>query len=222
MRDTPYRDEVRSSVQRPYGFMSYGRNPWSPESDRPPNERLRRFHTRLTEHLVELTDLDAGIPAVYLDQRIPIGTDWQDELKLRLARCQVLVPVLAPRLFSSRWCELEWDCFERRQQLHRDRGTFIRSAVVPVLWAPLRPADIPRPYSQVQYAHQDFHPDYQRLGLLGLHNHGRHKVFNEVAYQLAQKIVEVAVSARLDPCEPHEFDSLFASANASLGEKHDV
>ncbi|WP_405730187.1 TIR-like protein FxsC [Streptomyces sp. NBC_00028] len=212
----------RAMVQEPYGFLSYGRNPESPESYEPPDELLVRFRGRLSRHLRELTDLRAGIDAVYLDKEIPVGSAWKDVLKDRLARCQVLVPALSPRLFSSKWCALEWECFERRQQLQRDRGTFIRDAIVPVLWAPLRPDEIPPPYSEMQYTHQDFHADYQKLGLLGLYSLGRHTTANGIAFQLAQTIARVAVMARLEPCDPGLFDDLFDSMNGSAGEEHDA
>ncbi|WP_217236151.1 TIR-like protein FxsC [Streptomyces sp. AC555_RSS877] len=219
MHESRTRDEPRSSVQQPYGFLSYGRTPHVPESDRPPDERLLRFHAKLTGDLMELTDLDAKIPAVYLDRRIPLGSAWQDELKGRLARCQVLVPVLSRRLFTSEWCALEWECFQRRQELHRERGTFTRNAIVPVLWNPLRPDEIPPPYSELQYTHQDFGDEYAQAGLLGLQAHGRRGAFSKVVFQLAQKIVEVAVSARLEPCDPGVFDDLFDSLTGSAGEE---
>jgi hypothetical protein len=202
------------SAQRPYGFLSYGRAPHQ-GSERRPEEPLRRFFDRLTEDLMELTDLDAKIPAVYLDQRIPVGSTWEDELKLRLARCQVFVPLLSRRLFSSEWCALEWECFQRRQQLQREQGTFIRNAIVPVVWNPLRSVDIPSPYRDIQYTHQDYDPDYPTLGLRGLHRSGRHPTFRKVAYQLALEIVDVAVSARLEPCDPSEFDDLFDALKVS-------
>ncbi|SNX64628.1 TIR domain-containing protein [Streptomyces sp. TLI_55] len=214
--------QPRASVQEPYGFLSYGRNPESPESHEPPDELLVRFHGKLSRHLRQLTDLRAGIDAVYLDQRIPVGTGWKAELKDRLARCQVLVPVLSKRLFASKWCALEWECFERRQQLQRDRGTFTRNAIVPVLWAPLRSDEIPPPYADVQYVHQDFKSDYGRYGLLGLYSHGRHQTANGIAFQLAQEIADVAVSSRLEPCDPALFDDLFDSMDGSAGEEPDA
>ncbi|MFF0011759.1 TIR-like protein FxsC [Streptomyces sp. NPDC005374] len=210
----------RRSVQQPYGFLSYGRTPNVPDRDRPPDERLVRFHAKLTDDLMELTDLDAMVPAVYLDKRIPVGSEWEGELKERLARCQVLVPVLSRRLFTSPWCRLEWDCFQRRQELQRKRGTFTRQAVVPVLWNALRAEEIPRPYADLQYTHEDFGADYASVGLLGLATQGRHTTFNKVIYQLALKIVEVAVSARLEPCDPSDFDDLFVGLNGSAGEEH--
>ena len=210
----------RRGVQQPYGFLSYGRTPHVPARDRPPDERLVRFHAKLTDDLMELTDLDARIPAVFLDRRMPLGSAWEDELKGRLARCQVLVPVLSRRLFTSEWCALEWECFQRRQELQRLRGTFTRPAVVPVLWSPLRPEEIPRPYSDLQYTHQDFGGDSAEVGLLGLQTHGRHTTFNKVVYEIAQKIVEVAVGARLEPCDPSVFDDLFDGLKDSAREDH--
>ncbi|MPY56897.1 TIR-like protein FxsC [Streptomyces spongiae] len=220
MRERSDDNRPRRSVQQPYGFLSYGRTPHVPESDRPPDELLRHFHAKLTGDLMELTDLDAKIPAVYLDERMPLGTLWEDELKGHLARCQVLVPLLSQRLFSSDWCALEWQCFELRQELQRERGTFTRNAIVPVLWNPLRPEEIPPPYRDVQYTHQAFGTAYADMGLRGLLKYGRHATFTKVVYQLALKIVEVAVSARLEPCEPGDFDHLFDSLKRSTGEEH--
>ncbi|MFJ5261993.1 TIR-like protein FxsC [Streptomyces sp. NPDC088387] len=220
MHDQLQRPRPRSSVQQPYGFLSYGRTPHVPASDGPADGRLLRFHAKLTEDVMALTDLDAKIPAVYLDRRIDLGSGWQDALKDHLARCQVLVPVLGPRLFTSDWCAVEWQCFQRRQQLQRDRGMFTRNAVVPVLWNPLKSEDIPSPYAELQYTHQDLGPHYAQDGLLGLLTSGRHTTVNRVVYQLARKIVEVAVGARLEPCDPALFDDLFDSLNGSAGEAH--
>ncbi|MFE4667158.1 TIR-like protein FxsC [Streptomyces sp. NPDC056716] len=203
------RSRPRRGVQHPYGFLSYGRTPHVPDSDGPADSRLVRFHGKLTEDVMALTDLDAHIPAVYLDRRTALGAGWQDALKEHLARCQVLVPVLSPRLFTSAWCAVEWQCFQLRQRLQRERGTFTRNAVVPVLWNPLRPEDVPSPYADLQYTHEDLGDDYARDGLLGLLTGGRHTTANRVVYQLARKIVEVAESARLEPCDPALFDALF-------------
>ncbi|MEW2402609.1 TIR-like protein FxsC [Streptomyces sp. NPDC046862] len=213
-------DRPRRSVQQPYGFLSYGRVPHVPGSDGPTDERLIRFYNKLTVDLMALTDLDGKIRAVYLDRRTELGAGWRDELKDHLARCQVLVPVLSPRLFGSKWCAVEWQCFERRQQLQRDRGRFTRNAIVPVLWNPLRREEIPPPYADVQYTHQDFADDYETEGLLGLLTYGDEQVVNRVVYQLARKIVEVAVSARLEPCDPGLFDDLFDSLNGLAEEEH--
>jgi hypothetical protein len=218
--EAPERYQPRRSMQQPYGFLSYGRMPHMPDSHRPPDSRLIRFHEKLTEDVMALTDLDAKVTPVYLDRRTQLGTGWQDELKDHLARCQVLVPVLSKRLFASDWCAVEWKCFERRQQLQRERGTFTRNAIVPVLWTPLAHGEIPSPYKDVQYTHQALGHGYEEGGLFGLLADGRHTTFNRVVYQLARKIVEVAVSARLEPCSPGEFDDLFDSLNASAGEEY--
>jgi hypothetical protein len=217
--EDPDRSRRRRGVQLPYGFLSYGRTPHIPESDQPPDRHLRRFHSQLSENLMHVTALGPTIPAVYLDQRIPLGSTWQQELKRRLARSQVLVPVLSWRLFDSSWCTLEWECFQWRQQQQRKQGTFTSNAVMPVLWNELGPDDIPPPYSEVQFNHQDLDPDYARLGLLGLLKHGRHATFGKVVYQLALEIERVAARAGLEPCEPSDFDALFDSLNGPTGEE---
>ncbi|MEU7059748.1 TIR-like protein FxsC [Streptomyces sp. NPDC046197] len=202
------------SIQQPYAFLSYGRTPQSPGG------HMKRFHAKLSADLMELTDLGAGIDPVYLDSRTRLGAAWRSELKDHLARCQVLVPVLSRRLFISKWCDVEWQCFERRQQLQLARRTFTRKAVVPVLWTPLSPDEIPRPYADVQYAHDDLGHDYVDGGLFGLLSDGRDRTFNKVVYRLARNIVEVAVSARLEPCDPALFDDLFDPLNGPAGEEH--
>lgn len=209
----------RRTVQKPYGFLSYGRTPHLPDSHRPPDSGLIRLHDRLSEDLMALTDLQLGRTPVYLDRRTTLGSHWKEELKRHLAECQVLVPVLAPRLFASKWCAVEWQCFELRQQLQRDKGTFTRNAVVPVLWTPLRHRDIPSPYAEVQYTHQILGHDYEEQGLFGLLSSGRHTTFNKVIYQLAMSIVDVAVGARLEACDPAVFDDLFDSLDSSAGQE---
>lgn len=212
-------DLPRRSVQKPYGFLSYGRTPHLQESHRPPDSGLIRLHDRLSEDVMALTDLRLGRTPVYLDRRTRLGTGWKDELKHHLAECQVLVPVLSPRLFASKWCAVEWQCFELRQQLQRDKGTFTRNAIVPVLWTPLRHDEIPSPYVDVQYTHEAMGHDYEAAGLFGLLSGGRYTTFNRVIYQLAMSIVDVAVSARLEPCDPALFNDLFDSLDSSSGQE---
>ncbi|MEV0905123.1 hypothetical protein [Streptomyces hokutonensis] len=182
-----------SDGQKPYGFLSYGRMPLPPESHRPPGRQLRDFHAELTDHPLQITDLDTNTPAVHLDTRIQLGVGWEDELKLR-------------------------------QQIRREQGKFTRNAIVPVLWTGLRPDEIPLPYSGVEYDHQGLGADYTKLGLLGLRHHGRRPTHRQVVYQLALEIVEVAATARLEPCDPSLFDDLFDqfvnSPNGSAGEEH--
>ncbi|MFC9914984.1 hypothetical protein [Streptomyces sp. NPDC127197] len=169
--------------------------------------------------MIALTDLDAMIPAVYLGLGT-LGTRWQDELKDHLARCQVLVPLLSPRFFASHQCLVEWRCFERRQQLQRETGTFARSAVVPVVWTPLGRDVLPAPYADLRNACYDLESHYADAGLMGLLLHGRPRVFDRVVYQLARKIVEVVFTARLMPCDPALFDDLLDSLNGARAEEH--
>jgi hypothetical protein len=209
----------RRSPQNPYGFLSYGRTPQVKDGHRPPDTGLIRLHDRLSEDVMALTDLQVGRTPVYLDRRTRLGSGWKDELKRHLAECQVLIPVLSPRLFASKWCTVEWQCFELRQQLQRDKGTFTRNAVVPVLWTPLRYRDIPSPYSDLQYTHEGMGHAYAAGGLFSLLSNGRHTTFNRVVYQLAMTVVDVAVSARLEPCDPALFDDIFDSLDSSGGQE---
>ncbi|MFC4035704.1 TIR-like protein FxsC [Streptomyces polygonati] len=216
----PENSTLRRTVQTPYGFLSYGRTPQVPDTHRPPDSGLIRLHDKLSEDVMALTDLQMGRTAVYLDRRTMLGSQWKDELKRHLAECQVLIPVLSPRLFASRWCAVEWQCFELRQQLQRDKGAFTRNAIVPVLWIPMDHKEIPSPYADVQYTHEGMGHSYEGSGLYGLLSNGRHTTFNRVIYQLARHIVEVAVSARLEPCDPALFDDLFDSLDSSAGQEH--
>ncbi len=199
---------ANASVQAPYFFLSYGRTP-SVEGDRqPPDRNLVRFHQDLSRHIMQLTDLRAGISPGYLDRLTEIGSAWETELKRELAKCQVLVPVYSPRFVASRWCGKEWQAFERRQQLQRDKQAFTRNAVVPVLWVPLPDDQLPPVLRGVQYVHDGVGQAYQQEGLYALMAAERWGVYKRTTLAIARTIVSVARSSRLDPCTPSVFDDL--------------
>ncbi|MDF9810788.1 TIR-like protein FxsC [Streptomyces sp. SPB162] len=198
----------RRGAQAAYFFLSYGRTPSRPGERQHPDKNLIRFYESVATHLMQFTDLEGGIAPGYLDRRTEIGTPWRQELRKALATCQVLVPVLSRRYITSEWCGREWQAFEHRQQLQRDKGTFTRSAIVPVIWTPLDAADLPRVVREVQYTHDDLGYTYRQEGLYALMAADRRTAYNRATLEIARTIEAVARSSRLEQCDPDLLDGL--------------
>ncbi len=61
-------------------------------------------------------------PKLYIDEKIPTGNEWTEDLKNALARSRCLVGIWSPHYFISKWCKSE--CFV---MLHRERTLNFRS-----------------------------------------------------------------------------------------------
>lgn len=205
----------RRGVQAPYFFLSYGRTPSAAGDTRDPDAHLVRLYRDLCRHIMQLTDLEGHISPGFLDRRMHIGSTWPQELFQELARCQVLVPVYSPRYLVSKWCGMEWDAFERRQNEQRDRGTFTRNAVVPILWVPVAYEQLPSVLREIQYSHEDMGHAYQKHGLYGLMSKRQWAAYDRATLEIARSIVDVARSTRLEACDL----TLFNELKNSFGEE---
>jgi hypothetical protein len=64
--------------------------------------------------------LDNAMPRtanVFVDWRQETGVAWPQNLAKALLTSRILVPVLSPPYFRSRWCMAEWETMARREQL---------------------------------------------------------------------------------------------------------
>ena len=98
-------------------FISYRRetNAWTPWArdtfKRPLESWLQR---------------ELGQPAnIFIDEQIPIGTNYVDHLATSLARSKVMIPLLSRDYFSSDWCVHELDLM-----IARSKGNDL---IVPIL-----------------------------------------------------------------------------------------
>jgi hypothetical protein len=64
-----------------------------------------------------LADEIAPAPKIYVDYLMSKGSDWPSNLKRALLRSKIMVQVLAPHYFESRWCLAEWHSMRERQNM---------------------------------------------------------------------------------------------------------
>ncbi|RSN82473.1 hypothetical protein DMH26_36235 [Streptomyces sp. WAC 05379] len=190
-----------------YFFHSYAQVPGA-AGLRTPDERQEALHQLLCQFVLQLTTHDGESPIGFLDKRRPLGGEWEKHLKAALATCRVFMPVYSPRYFASRWCGIEFDGFLRRQAEHHRSERYTVSAIVPVLWTSPGRIVLPEVVEAFQWYNLDLGDDYRRMGLLGLMEAGKWRVYRRTVWRLAERIVDVATAAQLKSCDVKLFDDL--------------
>ncbi|MFF8612714.1 TIR-like protein FxsC [Streptomyces sp. NPDC015350] len=189
----------------PYFFLSYAHTPgYGGGTD--PDMWVERLFKDLCDHVAAMTDLPAGAPAGFMDREIRSGEGWSQRLGEVLATCRVFVPLFSPRYFASEMCGKEWYAFAQRAIHHRARSNQPAEAIVPALWVPVPPSQLPGPAERLQFNHRDFGDRYASDGLYGLI---KLRLFAEeyerAVYQLAKRIVNVADTARIGTGRPVDY-----------------
>ncbi|EGE44704.1 tetratricopeptide repeat protein [Streptomyces sp. SID4928] len=188
--------------QSPYFFLSYAHTPGDGRS-RDPDFSVERFFRDVSGHVLAMTDLPAGAPAGFMDRLMEPGAIWSEQLSERLADCRVFVPLFSPRYFASEVCGREWHAFERRVDHHRARSHQPVDAIVPALWVPVPPGQLPDAASRLQFDHRHFGERYVSDGLYGLMKFEAYaQEYERAVYELAKRIVIVAENVRLEPGSP--------------------
>ncbi|MEU1039631.1 TIR-like protein FxsC [Streptomyces sp. NPDC005907] len=183
----------------PYFFLSYAHTPKHDAGDADPNAWVKKLYDGLCAHIMQMTSLPPGAKAGFLDQGMTVGTKWTDELAQNLARCQVFVPLYSRRYFLSEQCGREWWAFSQREvnQRARHRDT-PENAIIPALWVPVEPAQLPQAARDLQFNHAAFGEDYADEGFYGLTKLNYLKdEYERGVYQLAKHIVKVAEATEL-------------------------
>jgi TIR domain len=168
------------------------------------NWRFAKFFDDLSENVAELVSRPAGSDPGYMDRSIPDGERWTPELLTAIGTCQVFVALLSPPYFESRWCGLEWHAFSQRRVTSRSPGrASSQTAIVPVIWAPIREQDVPAAVGQIQMFYPrgapnaDLAAQYESNGIVGLLQ------VSDVAYQtvvwlLALRIADLHYNHRVE------------------------
>ncbi|MGW0712778.1 TIR-like protein FxsC [Streptomyces sp. NPDC002643] len=193
-------ENLRSDDSRPYFFLSYAHTPRGDLGGADPNIWVRKLYDSLCEYIMELTDLPRGAKVGFMDQGTQMGTEWADELSVNLARCKVFVPLYSPRYFVSEQCGREWWAFAQRQVNQRARGGVSwENAIIPALWVPVEPAQMPQVARDLQFDHAAFGQDYADEGFYGLTKlRYLRDEYERAVYRLAKQIVRVAKETDLD------------------------
>ncbi|WP_113703159.1 TIR-like protein FxsC [Nonomuraea lactucae] len=204
----------------PYFFLSYAHLPqqrFNPGVNL--NEPIFKLFAALCKHILHMTnctDVEAG----FMDQKLESGDRWNDQLAEALATCRVFVPVYSPRYFQSEECGKEWAAFMHRVQAHRDADGREPQAIVPVVWHPVPPDDLPDVARPIQFSLLSMDERYLEDGFYGFTElPGLRSHYRTATYALAKRIVSVAKETQVAPCEPLPYDRL-GSVFGDYGRRH--
>ncbi|MFE7134394.1 TIR-like protein FxsC [Streptomyces sp. NPDC057638] len=196
----------RTADHRPYFFLSYAHTPRYGAGGPDPDMWVERLFRDLCGHVMAMTDLPAGSPAGFMDREIRSGEGWSERLGDVLATCRVFVPLFSPRFFASEMCGKEWYAFAQRAIYHHAKSNEPAEAIVPALWVPMPPEQLPGPAERLQFNHRAFGDRYVTDGLYGLI---KLRVFAEeyeaAVYELAKRIVSVADTTQIPPGSPVDY-----------------
>ncbi|MEU5147149.1 MULTISPECIES: TIR-like protein FxsC [Streptomyces] len=196
---------VPASVQ-PYFFLSYAHTPRFGAGGPDPDMWVERLFRDLCSHVMALTDLPAGAEAGFMDREIRSGEGWSERLGAALATCRVFVPLFSPRYFASEMCGKEWYAFAQRAIHQGALSNQPAEAIVPALWVPVPPSQLPGPAERLQFNHNTFGERYVTDGLYGLIKlRGYAEQYERAVYELAKRIVRVAETVRLEPVRPLDY-----------------
>ncbi|MGH6653988.1 MAG: TIR-like protein FxsC [Actinocrinis sp.] len=175
-------------------FFSYAHAHWDdPADQRDADYWVDRFHGRLCAELEKIMEPSQGRNTGFIDRRMKVGDNWQDEVAERLAHCAVFVPLYTKRYFRSQECGREWSVIRQRQDMHVAAANRCPNIVIPVLWEPLVPEDMPTWVRSIHYQSEDLGDTYHRKGLEGLSRLQDYRHDYEAAVKhIARRIADVA------------------------------
>jgi hypothetical protein len=195
--DSAPRDEDDVDPRSPLFFLSY--------AHLEPNKRFIKFYDDLQDNVAELVSRPPGSDPGYMDQSMPPGIRWTPELMRAVGTCQAFVALLSRPYFDSAWCAQEWHAFtQRRVYSHPKRALTNRTAIIPVLWTPLRDEEIPPAVSAVQrfsprpLPKTDIVTPYNSEGLVGLLLLDN-DAYKAVVWRIAQQIADTTYNYRVEP-----------------------
>jgi FxsC-like protein len=200
----------------PYFFLSYAHTPRQEGYPGDPDIWVANLFQDLCSHIMQLTNLPPGAMPGFMDRELRTGSDWPTRLAQALATCRVFVPLYSRRYFDSEHCGKEWFAFSRRALNHVARAG-PAEAIVPALWVPVAPAQLPEAVKSIQFDHSQLGERYSTHGFYGIIKLSRYRgEYEEAVYELARRIVQVAQATHIDPEPPVRYDSLesaFGSAD---------
>ena len=180
--------------ETPFFFLAYARTPEKPW--------VKKLFHELSHEVYERTTFPDSAAVGFMDVTgIPPGHDWREEIYWALATCRVFVPLYSPRYFTSVECGREWHAFAQRTLDHQARSPLTQSAIVPALWAPIVPSELPEVAQRIQMDHADLGDEYASEGFYTLI---KNKVYQQqyvtAVQRLAQHIIRAAEASRLQSC----------------------
>ncbi|MEU9287374.1 TIR-like protein FxsC [Streptomyces sp. NPDC048275] len=207
-----------TSDGRPYFFLSYAHTPGWDLASGDPDHWVRVFFRDLCDHVMTLTDVPAGVSAGFMDREMRPGFGWPQQLSENLASCQVFVPLLSPRYFTSESCGREWYAFAERMVQARATRSDAAPAIVPALWTPVDHDQLPHSVRNIRMGVENLGDRYEADGIYGLIKLNRWRdEYEETVLGLARRIVRVVHESPLPPGRPASYETT-PSAFAPRGE----
>jgi hypothetical protein len=182
----------------PYFFLSYRHTPKFVEHDETdPDIWAAKLYRDLCAHLFQMSSLPVADSMGFMDRELRPGHEWTVKLASALASCRVFVPLYSPRYFSSEHCGREWSAFAGRAAAMSVRGAEPVEAIIPALWVPVRPDELPEAARTIHYLAGDFGGAYATHGfyrLMRMSNYADD--YEEAVYALARRILDVPSALR--------------------------
>ena len=194
----------------PYFFLSYRHTPKLVDHDETdPDAWAAKLYKDICDHLFQISSLPVADRLGFMDRELQPGNEWTVKLANALASCRVFVPLYSPRYFSSEHCGREWSAFANRAASMSDRGAEHTGAIIPALWVPVRPEQLPEAARTIHYLAGDYGGAYATHGFYRLMRLSKYRDdYEEAVYELARRIRDVAESAPIAPAPAADYDSL--------------
>jgi hypothetical protein len=139
------------------------------------------FYPRLRDCL---DDHLADEPTFFIDEEMEIGSIWPDRLESALNRTKILVCVLSPQYFRSRWCLAELQSMADREKLLGHNGL-----IYPVLFSD---SDNFPSFARERSWHDLKKWNLPDIGFQQTEEWlGFHREIEDVAMKIAQRLAEV-------------------------------
>lgn len=179
----------------PYFFLGYAHTP-----ERPWVEKLYR---EICSEVMERTSVPVNFDVGFMDgSPAPLRGFWREEVARALATCKVFVPLYSPRYFTCRECGIEWHAFAQRVLDHRAIHADNNAVIVPALWTPVDPVDMPEVARGIQMRHADLGDDYAREGFYTLIKNSLYqREYITAVQRLAVHIIAAAEASQLRQCD---------------------
>jgi tetratricopeptide (TPR) repeat protein len=197
----------------PYFFLSYAHTPKLVDDDETdPDFWAAKLYRDLCGHLFQISSLSPGDRMGFMDRELRPGNEWTVRLARALATCRVFVPLYSPRYFSSEHCGREWSAFARRAVSPPAGRAEAVEAIIPALWVPVRPEQLPEAARTIHYLAGDYGSAYATHGFYRLMRLSKYRDdYEEAVYELARRIREVAESVPVAPGPVADYDSLVSA-----------
>lgn len=182
----------------PYFFLGYARTPEKPW--------VEKLYRDICAEVLERTAVPVTADVGFMDTSpLPFPGYWRDEVADALTTCKVFVPLYSPRYFASAECGIEWHAFTQRILDHQARHPGQVQAIVPALWIPVEPGQLPDATRRIQMHHADLGAEYAEEGFYTMIKNGLYRREYITAVQrLARHIIRAAHASRLRPCRPRD------------------